>query len=620
MDIKNGYFLAKFQSTVDYNKVLSQGFHLYQKQILLEIEGMVGKVTKVDLNTDSKARGRYALMAVYVNLGRPLISKILINGNPQRIEHENLCMVCFKCGRYGHIKENYSSNTNPPELKRDGELMEQTFSPSVAAGVEEYGPWMLVERRSRHSTLDRSKKGNFLKGENISGSRFNSLAYMEANFSGEDFPKENQRDLKKKGKVSSLDSQERSVTDNKADICGSKKGTVGQNSGKISNVQFNGPQNNKLVKDVNQAGSKSGWASYTPLAVNQRVHLDKQQTSILNLQVICDSDHAKKIAELIASELVGKSVDEDSRKTGERVELDSIGVSNYLQFILTRISSNLHPYPIFVAFVYGSPDKQKRRILWNALSHTVPRKYIPWMAIGDFNAILSSDDKKGGHAKGRRCRFFGNFMDSTLLHDLGFQIPSFTWHRGFPSERLDRAVGNDAWVEAFPNCLITHLPRIKLDHRPLLMKFCYTDTCVPNRPFRFLAGWLHHQNFPEFVKHNWRFNGNLVSTMEELTNKLQEWNKGVYGHITHRKRKLLHKLARIQHALDFSGSNSLSQQEALVRDELEDILHHEEILWKQKSRCEWLNFGDRNTSYFYRRTIMRKKFNKITALRNAEGD
>ncbi|XP_016676268.2 uncharacterized protein [Gossypium hirsutum] len=206
------------------------------------------------------------------------------------------------------------------------------------------------------------------------------------------------------------------------------------------------------------------------------------------------------------------------------------------------------------------------------------------MAIGDFNAILSSDDKKGGHAKGRRCRFFGNFMDSTLLHDLGFQIPSFTWHRGFPSERLDRAVGNDAWVEAFPNCLITHLPRIKLDHRPLLMKFCYTDTCVPNRPFRFLAGWLHHQNFPEFVKHNWRFNGNLVSTMEELTNKLQEWNKGVYGHITHRKRKLLHKLARIQHALDFSGSNSLSQQEALVRDELEDILHHEEILWKQKSR------------------------------------
>ncbi|KAK5794435.1 hypothetical protein PVK06_035661 [Gossypium arboreum] len=268
MDIENGYFLAKFQSTVDYNKVLSQ-----------EIGGMVGKVTKLDLNTDSKARGRYALMAVYVNLGRPLISKILINGNPQRIEYENLCMVCFKCGRYGHIKENCSSNTNPPELKGDGELMEQTFSPSVAAGVEEYGPWMLVERRSRHSTLDRSKKGNISKSENISGSRFNSLAYMEANFSREDFLKENQRELKKKGKVSSLDSQERSVTDNKADICGSKKGTVGQNSGKISNVQFNGPQNNKLVKDVNQAGSKSGWASYTPLAVNQRVHLDKQQTS-----------------------------------------------------------------------------------------------------------------------------------------------------------------------------------------------------------------------------------------------------------------------------------------------------------------------------------------------------
>ncbi|KAH1048234.1 hypothetical protein J1N35_039018 [Gossypium stocksii] len=110
MDVENDYFLVKFQSTVDYDKVLSQGpwvifghyltdqpwiinfnpnlpypnmvlswirfpglpSHLYQKQILLEIGGMVGKVTKLDFNTDSKARRRYAHMAVYVNLGETL--------------------------------------------------------------------------------------------------------------------------------------------------------------------------------------------------------------------------------------------------------------------------------------------------------------------------------------------------------------------------------------------------------------------------------------------------------------------------------------------------------------------------------------------------------------------
>ncbi|KAG8472190.1 hypothetical protein CXB51_036149 [Gossypium anomalum] len=200
IDVENGYFLAKFQSTVDYDKLLSQGpwvifshyltvqpwtidFNpklpypnmvlswiqlpdlpndLYQKQILLEIGGMVGKVTKLDFNTDSKARGRYVCIAVYVNLGGPLISNILINGSPQRIEYENLPMVCFKCGRYGRIKENCPVSTNSSELKEKGETMEQTSSPSVAAGDEEYSPWMLVERRSRRSTIDGIKKEIFL--------------------------------------------------------------------------------------------------------------------------------------------------------------------------------------------------------------------------------------------------------------------------------------------------------------------------------------------------------------------------------------------------------------------------------------------------------------------------
>lgn len=84
----------------------------------MEIGGMVGKVTKLDFNTDSKTQGRYAHIAVYVNLGRPLISKILINGSPQTIEYENLPVVCFKCGCYGHITENCPAVTNSSKTKR----------------------------------------------------------------------------------------------------------------------------------------------------------------------------------------------------------------------------------------------------------------------------------------------------------------------------------------------------------------------------------------------------------------------------------------------------------------------------------------------------------------------
>ncbi|KAH1123276.1 hypothetical protein J1N35_006436 [Gossypium stocksii] len=339
--------------------------------------------------------------------------------------------------------------------------------------------------------------------------------------------------------------------------------------GRVSNGQNFKASNSKGGWKLNK--TRKGPSTRFKNSDNSRVHF---------------ADSMKKVAERIVSEFDGISANKLSRKTGGQEEprcasdkflrvfreynnlykpdiislleprisgfkadtiianwkssVDLEVVVNHSQFILVRIYSKLHFYPIFVAFVYGSPDKLKRKFLWNDLSHTVPREYVPWMAIGDFNVFLSPEDKKGGHVKGRRCISFGEFMDNAFLHDLGFQSPLFTWHQGALFERLDRAVGNEAWVEAFPYCHITHLPKIKSDHRPLLMKFC----C--------------------------------------------------------------------------DGSKSLFQQEILVRNELEDVLHHEEILWKQKFRCEWLNLGDRNTSYFHRRSIMRRKFNKITALRNAD--
>ncbi|MBA0696459.1 hypothetical protein Goari_003010 [Gossypium aridum] len=47
---------------------------------------MVGKVVKLDMNTDSRTRGRFARMVIYVDLEKPLVSHVLING---RNEKEN---------------------------------------------------------------------------------------------------------------------------------------------------------------------------------------------------------------------------------------------------------------------------------------------------------------------------------------------------------------------------------------------------------------------------------------------------------------------------------------------------------------------------------------------------
>lgn len=48
--------------------------HMYNQKIIWEIGGLIGKVAKLDFNTDTGVRGRFARMVVYVNLDRALIS------------------------------------------------------------------------------------------------------------------------------------------------------------------------------------------------------------------------------------------------------------------------------------------------------------------------------------------------------------------------------------------------------------------------------------------------------------------------------------------------------------------------------------------------------------------
>ncbi|KAL6556994.1 hypothetical protein OROHE_006870 [Orobanche hederae] len=53
--------------------------------------------------------------------------------------------------------------------------------------------------------------------------------------------------------------------------------------------------------------------------------------------------------------------------------------------------------------------------------------------------------------------------------------------------------------------------------------------------------------------------------------------------------------------------------------ELRRILELEELVWKLKSRADWLELVDKNTKYFHQRTMLRRKRNEIAAL-NIVGD
>ncbi|GLT29911.1 hypothetical protein SLA2020_047430 [Shorea laevis] len=58
--------------------------------------------------------------------------------------------------------------------------------------------------------------------------------------------------------------------------------------------------------------------------------------------------------------------------------------------------------------------------------------------------------------------------------------------------------------------------------------------------------------------------------------------------------------------------------EALEK-ELNDWQQREEVLWKQRSRVQWLKEGDQNTAFFHNRAFARHKKNHIAGLLDDRG-
>ena len=99
-----------------------------------------------------------------------------------------------------------------------------------------------------------------------------------------------------------------------------------------------------------------------------------------------------------------------------------------------------------------------------------------WVCLGDFNEMLSIDEKGGGHQRPeRQMQQFRDALDDYGLMDSRYRGPKFTWFRRNGEEagifeRLDRGVANSAWINTFHEGYIQHLTVASSDHRPIFLR------------------------------------------------------------------------------------------------------------------------------------------------------
>ena len=74
-----------------------------------------------------------------------------------------------------------------------------------------------------------------------------------------------------------------------------------------------------------------------------------------------------------------------------------------------------------------------------------------------------------------------------------------------------------------------------------------------------------------------------------------------------------------QHFILEGKIEELMEEEKRIQQLLNERYSQEEILWRQKSRVQWLKEGERNTSFFHRTMIQRCHSNRIHKLKDNHG-
>ncbi|KAL0317839.1 UNVERIFIED_CONTAM: hypothetical protein Sangu_2198200 [Sesamum angustifolium] len=273
------------------------------------------------------------------------------------------------------------------------------------------------------------------------------------------------------------------------------------------------------------------------------------------------------------------------------------------QLLHIRLESNKWPKPLFVTVVYAKCDTVERRALWDAL-RAVSVGASPWIVGGDFNTVLSPDERSGGSApSGMAMSDFHDAIADCALVDAGYVGSPYTWYSRRLRQRLDRVLISSCWMTVFPKMQVAHLELSQSDHRGLLVEAeCSVERKVSS--FRFQHMWTTHSEFLGVVCRNWRYptvGSGMMRLQQKLTRLkhcLKEWNKTVFGNVFDNV-VAAEGLKEADEAYDQDPCDRTLVERNRCSAELVRVLAQEETFWRQKAGIRWAKDGERNTRYFH---------------------
>ena len=254
-----------------------------------------------------------------------------------------------------------------------------------------------------------------------------------------------------------------------------------------------------------------------------------------------------------------------------------------------------------------------------------------WILMGDYDIVRKPKKRqRGDPIDTAEMADFNSCIHDIQVEDVNCKGLPFTWNnkRGDNStvlSRIDRVLSNDAWNQEFANVEAVVMPPGISYHCPILVTI-NAHRGKGRKPFKFFDFWMNNEKFQSILIASWE--EQVVGTkmyqiymkLKRLKPCLKELNKKQFSNITDRVRVAKEELNNVQVLIQQGGgSNDIRKQEMECKLKYVSLCKDEETFYRQKSRVKWLQKGDKNSAYFFRKMHSHRAKNKIMSITIMEG-
>ncbi|KAE8692675.1 hypothetical protein F3Y22_tig00110831pilonHSYRG00417 [Hibiscus syriacus] len=526
MDIENDYFLVSLRTRSDFLTALSDGpwtifghyltvepwspdftssqlfpsrivawirlpglpVTLYKRSLITKIGECIGKVVKIDYQTETGRRGRFARMAVSVDLKKPLTSKLLINGRVQIVEYESLPTICFSCVddvtavAFDNQATYTSKVTHTPNAAQTPHAHHASHGPNVSHASN-------VTNALSSANHAQSNK-IYSNSQHITKNKMTALArkplmipkITARSSKGSQGQSRNQsRQINVKPRVTILDRLKHSAI------------VLAENTNPNiiddMNLQaLRGTTKHKSIPgeppDINQIQSSEAFSKRTEAdaTTSPTQRDDVMPNNCTDSQTGCGHPRFLTTFQKYLRDFKPIIAILEPRISGIELMLSSPPL------FIHCCSTTCGKFSTLATIIYANPNATKRKQLWPHLRSLAGNTISPWIMIGDFNSTLTASDRMNGAISTQPCKYFQDFVYDFGIRDMGFQGLEFTWNRGLSYARLDRALCNSKWDELYPETAIHHLHRMRSDHSQFSYVLQPTLTFASLNSY--FSGWL----------------------------------------------------------------------------------------------------------------------------------